>query len=729
MNPLLSLTRRDLLKAGIVLGGGLVLGIRIPERAEGAGGGARGVPASVNPFLRIGTDGSVTVIMSKTELGQGIHTALAMLVAEELSCPWESVRAETAPVDPIYNHTRWDHMGTGGSTSVWSERYRYSLAGATAREMLVATAAARWGISPEGLRAADGRVTDGAGRSLGFGELAEAAAALPVPQVELKGRKDWRILGKEPPRLDTPEKVSGAAVFGIDVRLPGMVTALVARPPTFGGKAAKVRDGKARRVPGVRAVVEVPSGVAVIADDFHSARKGREALDVDWADGPGAAVSTARLREEYAKLSRLPGSVAWSAGDAEGEISRSAARIEAEYEVPYLAHAPMEPLNCVVRLPGDGTCEIWTGSAGQTWDRDRAAQIAELPPDRVTLHTMPAGGGFGRRSNPVSDVVSEAVHVAVAWGKAAPVRVVWTREDDIRGGYYRPMFHHRLVAAIGSDGAPSAWTHTLVGQSIQAGTGFMPDTHPPPGWVDRYSVEGAVRLPYDIPHVRVDVHSPVVAVPVQWFRSVGFSFNCFVVESFLDEAAASAKRDPLSLRLALLGGQPRIRAAVERAAEAAGWGKPLPAGAGRGMALHEAMGTVVAQVAEVSRDVRGEVRVHRVVCAVDCGAVVHPGIVERQMESGIAFGLSAALSGEITLKEGRVEQDGFGSYPPIRMDRMPRVEVHVLDTDNPSTGVGERGVPPIAPAVANALFSATGERRRVLPLNRPAAGAPGPGGG
>jgi isoquinoline 1-oxidoreductase beta subunit len=511
-------------------------------------------------------------------------------------------------------------------------------------------------------------------------------------------------------RLDSPEKVTGRGQFGLDVRLPGMLTALVARPPVFGGAALNVGHDKARAVPGVKAVVEIPSGVAVAATGFWPAKQGRDALEVRWDDGPGATLSTASLREQYASLAKTAGTVARKEGDAAAALAQATRQITAEYEVPFLAHAPMEPLNCVVDLR-PGSCEIWTGTQFQTVDRAAAAAAAGLRPEQVKIHTTLLGGGFGRRANPASDFVAEAVHVAKA--VQAPVKVVWTREDDLRGGYYRPMWYDRITAGLDAAGNPIAWMHTIVGQSILAGTPF--EKFMVKDGIDATSVEGAADLPYDIPNIAVDLHSPRVGVPVLWWRSVGHSHTAFVVESFLDEAAHAAGRDPFELRRALLSKHPRHRGALELAAGKAGWGTALPAGRGRGIAVHESFGSFVAHVAEVSVQ-DGRVRVHRVVCAIDCGMLVNPDTIRAQMESGIVFGLTAALHGAITLKDGRVEQSNFHDYPMLRMNEMPVVEVHIAPSTEAPGGVGEPGVPPIAPAVANALFAATGKRVRRLPI-------------
>jgi isoquinoline 1-oxidoreductase beta subunit len=707
------MSRRDFVKTGALLGGGLVLGCHIPVSGFLREAAAAETPLyAPNAFIRIGADDTVTLIINKSEMGQGVYTSLPMLIAEELECDWQKVVVEASPVAAIYNHTTFGAMVTGGSTSVRTEWERLSMAGAAARQMLIAAAGRRWQVEPASCRAENGRVLHASGKSLAYGELAEAAARLPVPtEIRLKSPGSYRLLGKPRRRLDSPAKIDGSAQFGLDVQLPGMLTAVIARPPVFGGKAVSLKSEKAKAIPGVQQVVQVPSGVAVVATGFWPAQKGREALEIVWDDGAGATLSTAGMREEYAKLARTAGLVARKEGDPETALATAARQLGAEYEVPYLAHATMEPLNCVVDLRDD-RCDIWTGTQFQTFDRSAVAGAAGLRPEQVNIHTTFLGGGFGRRANPQSDFVVEAVHVAKAVNK--PVKVVWTREDDTKGGYYRPMWYDRVAAGLDADGKLVAWRHTIVGQSIMAGTPF--EGAMVKEGIDETSVEGASDIPYAIPNLLVDLHSPKNVVPVLWWRSVGHSHTAFVVEGFLDEAAQAAGQDPFEFRRALLAYKPRHRVVLELAAKKAGWGKALPAGRGRGIAVHESFGSFIAQVAEVSVGPQGEVRVHRVVCAIDCGKIVNPDTIEAQMESGIVFGLSAALHGAITLKDGRVEQDNFDDYPLLRIDEMPQVEVHIVPSEEVPGGVGEPGVPPIAPAVANAVFAASGLRLRSLPM-------------
>ena len=713
MNEVHKMSRRFFLKSGMALGGGLILGFHFsPPGFAGAAEARPRPPFAPNAFIRIGFDNTVTIIVNKSEMGQGVYTSLPMLLAEELPCDWRRVIVEAAPVDPAYNHTEWGPMqGTGGSSSVRSEWERFRKAGATAREMLISAAAAIWNADRMDCLAENGLVRHTSGKTLTYGQLAEKAAGLPIPKaVPLKNPSRFKIIGTSMKRLDTPEKTTGKAIFGIDARVTGDLTALIARPPVFGGTVVSVKADSARAVPGVLDVVTIPSGVAVIAEGLWPAKKGRELLEIVWDDGAGVSLSTESLREQYKTLAETPGNVAKKEGNPEQALRDGAKQITADYEVPFLAHAMMEPLNCLIDFRGD-RCEIWTGTQSQTGDRNAAAKVLGLKPDQVQLHTTFLGGGFGRRANPKSDFVTEAAQVAKVVKK--PVKVVWTREDDIKGGYYRPMWYDRIAAALDAKGTPVAWRHTIVGQSILEGTPYKSMIQ---NGIDATSVEGADDIPYHIPNIIVDLHSPKIGVPVQWWRSVGHSHTAFVVESFMDELAHAAGRDPYEFRHGLLTKHLRHRGVLELAAQKAGWDAPLPEGRSRGIALHASFGSYIAQVAEVSVPDDGNVHVHRVVCAVDCGRVVNPDTVGAQMEGGIVFGLTAALYGAATLKNGRVEQSNFHNYPMLRMSGMPKVEVHIVPSAEPPGGVGEPGVPPIAPAVANAVFAATGKRIRTLPI-------------
>jgi len=707
-----TLSRRNFLKAGALVGGGLVVAFVVPGGRRVAFAQApEGATLVPNAFLRIGSDDRVTVLLAHSEMGQGIWTTLPMLINEELDADWSKISVEHAPAAPAYAHTAFGAQMTGGSTTTWSEFDRYRQAGATARALLVQAAAARFGVAASDCRTENGRVIAGS-RSASYGELADAASALPAPaEVALKAPADWKRIGKDTRRLDTPEKINGRAIFGIDVQFEGLKTAVVARAPVFGGTVKSFDATAALALPGVRKVVQVPSGVAVVADHFWAAKQGRDALQVEWDLGPNAALDTDALRKQFGELAGTPGAVAAQAGDAAEALANADRVVEAEYFVPYLAHAAMEPLNCTVRISDDG-CELWTGTQFQTGDQGAAAAILGLQPDQVKINTTFLGGAFGRRAVPTSDFVSEAVHVAKAAGM--PVKTVWTREDDTRGGYYRPMFLERARVALGADGLPSAWHQVMVGQSIMTGTpfeGMVKDG------VDSSSVEGVSDSPYvkATPDHRVDLHSPRTGIPVLWWRSVGHSQNAFVMESLVDELAAAAGEDPLAYRRRLLKEHPRHLGVLGLAAEKAGWGTKLPEGRARGIAVHESFGSYVAQVAEVSVE-RGAVRVHRVVCAIDCGVAVNPLMIAAQMESGIVYGLTAALYGRIRLKDGRVQESNFHDYRPLRMDAMPVVETHIVPSTERPGGVGEPGTPPIAPAVANAVFTLTGQRLRELPL-------------
>jgi isoquinoline 1-oxidoreductase beta subunit len=714
-HPEKKVSRRAFLKGSAAVGGGLVVGFFVPAAVKRFAFAPAALPP-VNAFLRIGDDESITVLLAHSEMGQGIWTTLPMMVNEELDADWSRFRVEHAPAATVYHSPIFPIQMTGGSTTTWSELDRYRQVGAVARTLLVAAAAARWGVAPGDCRTENGWVFSG-DKKASYGSLAAAASKLPAPEhVELKDPASWKVIGKPTRRLDTPEKITGRAKFGMDVQLPGMLTATVAHARTFGGKVKSFDPAAAKAVPGVRAVFEVPTGVAVVADHFWAAKKGRDALKVEWDPGPHAGLDTANLRESYREQAKSKGAEASAGGDFEKALAGAGtSALVAEYSLPYLAHAPMEPLNCTVRHGAEGV-EVWTGTQFQTVDQQRVAEIFGLKPEQVEIHTTFLGGGFGRRANVASDFVVEAAHVAKSLDR--PVKLVWTRDDDIRGGYYRPLAVHRLEGALDAQGAPVAWRQRIVSQSIMAGSPFAAMIK---NGIDPTVVEGASDSPYmkGIPHYRVELHTPTPGVPVLWWRSVGNSHTAFAVESFVDELAHAAKRDPLEFRRALLEKSPRVRAVLELAAEKAGWGSAPPAGRARGLAVHESFGSIVAHVAEVSIDggqSDGRIRVHRVVCAIDCGVCVNPLGVGAQMESGVAFGLGAALHGELTIKEGQVVESNFHDYRILRLHEMPRVEVHIVPSREKSGGAGEPGTPPIAPAVANAVFALTGQRLRELPL-------------
>ncbi len=719
------LSRRAFLTTGLVAGAGLTLGIHLPARAEDrragpgiAGGGEREPGAfAPNAFVRIGTDDTVTVIVKHLEMGQGTYTGLPTLVAEELDARWDQVRAEGAPADAErYNNLFWGPaQGTGGSTAIANSYEQMRKAGAAARQMLVAAAAERWKVPPAEIGVRDGILSHASGVSARFGELAESAARQPVPdEVALKDPSEFRLIGNASlRRKDSAGKIDGSALFTQDMRLPGMLTALVAHPPRFGARVRSFDAAAAEAIPGVVQVVQIPSGVAVLARDFWSAKLGRDALRVDWDESDAMALGSAEILEQYRELAARPGKPARVAGDVEAALAGASRLIEAEYSVPYLAHAAMEPLNCVIEPLPDGV-RVLNGEQFQTADQAAVAAVLALEPKQVRIRMLYAGGSFGRRANPASDYPVEAAHCFKAAGGKVPVKLQWTREDDTRGGWYRPLYLHRLRAGLDADGKPVAWQHRIVGQSIMAGTAFEPMLVVDE--VDQTSVEGAANLPYAIPNILTDLHSPTLPVPVQWWRSVGSTHTAFAVESLIDELAAAAGQDPVAYRMTLLDGHPRHQGVLKLAAERSGWGEPLGEGRGRGVAVHESFNSYVAQVAEVTVRKGGSFRVDRVVIAVDCGVAINPDVIRAQMEGGMGFGLSAALLSEIRLENGAAIQSNYHDYKVLRIDGMPEVEVHIVPSAEPPTGVGEPATPVIAPAVANALFAATGQRLRTLPL-------------
>ena len=714
------ITRRDFLTTSA----GLVVSFYLPP---GAGRSpARAVPPfAPNAWLRIGPDGVVMLTVDKSELGQGSPTGLAMLLAEELEADWSHVRLGPLPE----NAAVWSRMmRTGGSNAIRSSWEPLRKAGAAAREMLRTAAAETWQVERATCRAEQGVVIHvPTGRRLPYGTLVERAAALPVPtDPPLKDPKDFRLVGTRVRRLDTPSKVDGSAVFGIDVQVQGMLVASVERAPVLGGRVKRVNAERAKALPGVRRIVELePSswmaatggwaagcaaGVAVVADTYWQAVTGRRALEIEWDEGEASTLESAGIRAQLVALADRPGVVAQTIGDAGAALAGAAKRVDAVYEVPFLHHATMEPMNCTAHVRADA-CEVWAPTQNQGDAQRVAAQVSGLPVEQVRIHTTFSGGGFGRRLEP--DFVSEAVRISKAVG--APVKVIWTREDDMRNGFYRPTSYNRCSAGLDAAGRLVAWTHRIAGTPLRLKFG------PLAKGLDDSLVDGAIDLPYAIPNVLVDQLTLELApVPRGPWRSVGVSHNGFVVESFVDEIAAAAGRDPLALRRDLLRDKPRHLRTLELAASKAGWGTPLSGGPGRGrgIALAEWGPTVCAEVAEVAVDADGTVRVPRVVCAVDCGPAVNPGQIEAQIQGGVVFGLSAALYGEITLARGRVVQGNFDTYPLVRLPEAPVVEVHIVPSVERQGGAGEPGVPPIAPAVCNAIFAATGKRIRRLPIGK-----------
>jgi isoquinoline 1-oxidoreductase beta subunit len=636
-----------------------------------------------------------------------------------MDADWAQIRVEAAPADTqrYGNRLLGGAQVTGGSTAMAEAWEQMRRAGATARAMLVQAAASEWNVPASEITVDGGVVSHSrSGRRATFGELASNAAALTPPaQVTLKDPKDFKLVGKRVPRVDSKPKTDGSAQFTADFAAPGLLTALIARPPRFGATVKSVDATAARRVKGVTHVAQVPTGVAVVATGFWAARRGREALRVTWDESRAERRGTDELYAAYRTLATRPGTPAKRVGDTAGALRGATKIIEAVYEFPYLAHAPMEPLDAVARIGADGA-ELWAGSQAPTIDQQVVARVSGVAPDKVRIHTLLAGGSFGRRATPDGDIAGEAAAVAKAVGVGTSVKVMWTREDDIRGGKYRPLYVHRLRAGLDANGAIVAWEHRIVGQSIIAGTPF--EAMRVKDGIDPSSVEGAANLPYDIPNLTVELHTTKVGVPVLWWRSVGSTHTAYSTETFLDELAQASGRDPLELRRALLARHPRHLATLNLAAEKAGWSETLPAGRARGIAVHESFNSVVAQVAEVSRRPDGLPRVERVVCAVDCGTAINPDVVRAQMEGGIGFGLAAALWSEVTLVQGRVQEQNFDDYRPLRIMEMPAVEVHIVPSGAAPTGVGEPGVPPIAPAVANAFFRLTGQRVRRLPFAR-----------
>ena len=721
---IVNLSRRRFLAAGVATGAGLTLGllprINMSEPESGPGVSSK-APAATdefqpNAFLRIGRDNKVTVISKHLEMGQGTHTGLATLVAEELDAAWEQVQVEGAPADAkLYRNLFWGQsQGTGGSTAIANSWLQMRKAGAMARQMLVMAAAEQWQVDPADITVDSGVVNHSAsGRTSRFGELADAAAGQTVPEeVSLKSQDQFKLIGKRLPRKDSPSKIDGSAIFTIDVRLPGMLTAMVAHPPRFGARIRSFDASAAQALSGVKQVFQIPSGVAVVAQDFWSAKRGRDLLRVDWDESEAFTLSSAQIIEKYRALATEPGLVARSEGNTAEVLAKASKVLEAEYNVPYLAHAAMEPMDCVARIDASG-CEIWNGEQMNTGDQHAVAGVLGIKPEQVRINMLYAGGSFGRRANPKADYVLEAVHIAKALKPGVPIKLIWSREDDMRAGFYRPLYMHRLRAALDGDKQPVAWEQRIIGQSILAGTPF--ESVMVKDGIDQTSVEGAANLPYTLDNIKIDLHSPQLPVPVLWWRSVGSTHTAFAVECFIDELAEAAGKDPVTFRRSLLNRHPRHLGVLNLAVEKAGWGEPLGRNRGRGVAVHESFNSYVAEIAEVTVR-RGTIHVDRVVIAVDCGIPVNPDVIEAQMQGGMGFGLAATLASELTFKDGHVEQSNFHDYLTLRIDQMPEVEVYIVPSTEPPTGVGEPATPVIAPAVANAVFAATGQRLRRLPL-------------
>lgn len=712
--------RRLFLKTSLTASGALLVSVAVP-------GSSRAMSASLghgtmadggfhpNAFIKIAKDGKVTIVIGQSEMGQGVLTSLAMIVAEELEADWSKVSYESGPPDKAFINPLIGSQVTGGSTSVRAFFMPLRKAGATVREMLVSAAAQGWGVAPETCKAGNSMVTHAAsGRSAGYGELLDAAAKITLStEPKLKDPKEFKLIGKSVKRLDTPEKVNGTAEFGIDVNRPGMLFGSVQRAPVPRGTVKSVDDAPAKAVKGVVAVVNLGYGVGVVAQNYFAARKGRQALKIVWDEGSNATLSSEAILASYKDAAaKESGKAAKSVGNVATARSGAAKTVEAEYFAPFLAHATMEPMNCTADVRADGA-DVWCGTQSQLVVQGSVAKALGLAPEKVGVHTMLLGGGFGRRVG--VDYVMDAVMLSKAAGK--PVKVVWTREDDTQNDFFRPATFNKLSAGLGADGKPVFWHHKIVNGSIMGELAPAVFGFPfPADQMDDSSYEGAHNLPYSIPNFQVDWIRKDTGIPLGFWRSVGSSHTAFSVECFLDELAAAAGKDPLEYRLSLLDPKSRFAGVLKLAAEKAGWSTKPAAGVGRGIAVAESFGSYVAQVAEVSVGKDGSVKVNRVVCAVDCGQTVNPDTIEAQMEGGIIYGLTAALYGEITVKNGRIQQGNFNNYKMLRMGETPKIEVHILPSSEPHGGVGEPGTPPIAPAVVNAIFAATGKRIRSLPI-------------
>jgi isoquinoline 1-oxidoreductase subunit beta len=709
------LSRRIVLKGSAALSGAFVLATFVPFRAFAA---KAGDPPAPNAFVKIGADNSVTVMIKHLDKGQGVTTGLPTIVAEELDADWSQMRFAFAPSNPeLYNNILFGPIqGTGGSSSIANSYEQLRKAGAAARAMLVAAAADEWKVPASEITVDKGVIRHSAsGKSSEFGPLAAKAASMPVPQqVTLKDPKDFKLIGKKVSRLDSPDKTSGKTVYSMDIKRPGQLTAVVAHPPRFGGKVKSVDDAAAKRVAGVVEVLQIPTGVAVLAKDTWSALKGREALKIEWDLSGAESRSSSAIMADY-KANAKNGVPAGKRGDAAKALAEAAKVIEAEYEFPYLAHAPMEPLNGTIEPVNNGAgAVLWAGSQFQTIEHGTMAAILGLKPENVSINTVMAGGSFGRRATTTADYVAETAMIVKAHGMKAPIHLVWTREDDTKSGYYRPMVYHKVRAGIDKDGNITGWEHAIAGKSIMIGTPF--EAAYVKDGVDPFSIEGIVDMPYKVPDFAATLLNTKEGVPVLWWRSVGHTHTAQVIEGMIDELARAAGKDPVEFRLGMLKDHPRHTAVLKLAAEKAKWGEKLSRGKGRGVAVHESFHSVVAMVTDVTVEA-GKVKVDRIVAAVDCGTAVNPDNVVAQVEGSIGFTLSSVMRNKITLKDGEVEQGNFDTYEPTRISEMPKVEVHLVGSSAPPTGIGEPGVPCIAPSIANAIFDATGKRLRSLPLD------------
>lgn len=711
-------SRRDFLKLIGGVGAGLTLGVSITnQKAFASEQSATDVSFEPNAFVRIGRDNTVTVMIKHVEMGQGTYTGLTTLVAEELDAAWEQMVPEGAPADASrYNNTLWGPMqGTGGSTAIANSYMQLRTAGAVAKSMLVVAAAKKWGVNTDEIVVSSGVVSHG-NKQASFGDLAEEAAKMPVPDpstVSLKSPDDFTLIGKTKLSRKDTGKNNGTAIFTQDFKLPDMLTAMVLHAPKFGATLKSVDSKSAKASPGVVDVITIPTGVAVLATDYWSAKKGRDLLVASWDESKAFKKSSVQIMEEYTELSKKPGLPARIDGDAVKAFESSDVVIDNTYEFPFLAHATMEPMNCVAQV-SDDACTVWNGEQLQTVDQMNIANLLGIKPEQVTINMLLAGGSFGRRANPRSDYLLETVEIAKQ-KKGTPIKLVWSREDDTRAGYFRPAYIHRVKAGLDADGNINAWQQHIVGQSILHGTAF--EAFMVKDGIDATSVEGASNNPYDIANLSLELTTVKEGPTVQWWRSVGSTHTAFAVETMIDELAVKAGKDPVEYRMKLLQKHPRWQGVLKLAAEKAGWGKSLPEGSALGVAVHESFATYVAQVAQVSMK-NGMLSVDKVVCAVDCGVAINPDVIKAQMEGSVGFGLSPTLMSTITLDDGgAVNQSNFHDYQVLRINQMPEVEVHIVPSAEAPTGVGEPGVPPVAPAVANAFAALTGNRQHVLPLN------------
>ena len=715
LSEALALDRRNFVRLALGTGAGLVIGGWVPAGAARAEAASKAATADgvFTPYVTITPDNVVTVIVKHQDKGQGIATGLSTLVAEELDADWAQVKPEFAPANvELYKNFFFGVQGTGGSTAIANSYEQYRKAGAAARAMIVEAAAKRWGVDAATVKVAKGVVSSGS-HAATLGELAKEAAAVPVPaEPKLKAPENFVYIGKSFPRLDSVPKTSGARIYTQDVQLPGMLVATLARAPRFGGTVKSVDDKAARAVKGVVDVVQLPKGVAVLATSTYAAIRARDLLQITWDDSNAETRGSDAIVAEYKALADKPGLVARKGDDVAGALAKSDKVIEAEYVFPFLAHAPMEPMNCVLQFK-DGQATLWTGSQLQTVDQAVTGAIFGIKPENVIINTLWAGGSFGRRGVYDSDYIAETAQIVKASGRSEPIKLVWTREDDIKGGYYRPLYVHKVRVGLDKDGAIVGWHHRIVGQSIATGTPF--ESAIVKDGIDGTSVEGVADTPYEIPNMHVELHNTKVGAPPLWWRSVGHTHTAYVMETMIDEIAALAKKDPVEFRLSLLAKHPRHRAVLQLAAEKAGWGTPPAEGVFRGVAVHESFKSFVAEVAEL-RMVDSKPKVERVVAAVDCGIAVNPDNIRAQVEGGVGYGLGAILHSKVTLKDGVVDQGNFDGYEVLRFNEMPKVEVHLVASDAAPTGIGEPGVPPIGPAVANAIAAGTGHRVRILPF-------------